>query len=322
MNNIYEIFKSLPIANEKDLNYLVEDVPGSPSGKIGKTAEGYPVFFVECQGGSSLTNINLQKLSVNFDQLCNLFNTEGQGLSKKYTIILLKSAEEDIQKYFLELMGIILQKIPVQPSTNELKKELNKVISLFTAPPSFSPEIVKGLWAELFVISKGSDPDYLINAWHVCPEDKYDYNDGIDKIEVKATNSTDRVHTFSIEQLNPNQGSQLAIASVIVISSGLGVTVFDLIDMISLKVKDIVNMLKVKEIVYTTLGIHTEESRKMKYDFSMAQNSYQLYDYKKIPSIPIESIPIEVNNVHFSSCIKDVTPVDYSTSDSKLLKSL
>ena len=62
-------------------------------------------------------------------------------------------------------------------------------------------------------------------SWHTSPNDKFDFNDGKDKIEVKSTKTVRRVHKFSLEQLHPNINSNLIIASVFVIETGHGKTI-------------------------------------------------------------------------------------------------
>lgn len=321
MVDLYSIFCGIKPAESDEKCFPAEEITSALPHRLGCSQDGFPIFFVECCDEMPTTNINLKQFSVNFNQVCNL-NEGGNTVCKKYTIILLKSLESDIQKYFLDLVYIVLKKLPVKPTVSVLKHELAKVISLFTAPPSFSKEIVQGLWAELFVIACGKDPLYLINSWHVTPEDKYDFNDGIDKIEVKATRNQDRVHAFAIEQLNPNKDSKLLIASIIVAPSGQGGNIFDLIDTISEKVADVDAILKLKEVAYQTIGPHLEESKKIRFDVNMAVNTYKLFNHYDVPAIPLSAVPYEVSNIHFSSCLKDITAVNTDTLESKLHQAL
>lgn len=321
MVDLYSIFCRIEPAESNEKSFPAEEIISMLPHRLGCSQERYPIFFVECCDEMPTTNINLKQFSVNFNQVCNLVES-GNTICKKYTIILLKSLESDIQKYFLDLVYIVLRKLPSKPTVAALKHELAKVISLFTAPPSFSKEVVQGLWAELFVIACGKDPLYLINSWHVSTEDKYDFNDGIDKVEVKATRNQDRVHAFAIEQLNPNKDSKLLIASIIVVPSGQGGNIFDLIDAISEKVADNDAILKLKEISYQTIGPHLEESKKIRFDVSMAANTYKLFNHYDIPAIPISVVPFEVSNIHFSSCLKDIATVDAKALQSKLHQSL
>ena len=137
-------------------------------------------------------------------------------IEKDFTIIQMVSDDQDLIKYFFQVISIILQRLPSRPKVSLLKEEISKVIEIFMAPLRFSKETVRGLWAELLVIERSSNPEYLINAWHVEPEDKYDFNDATDKIEVKSTAGDKRSHIFSLEQLSPEDGSSLLIASVFV----------------------------------------------------------------------------------------------------------
>ena len=321
MVDLYSIFCGIETAESNEKYFPAEEITPSLPHRLGCSQERFPIFFVECYDEMPTTNINLKQFSVNFNQLCNL-NEGDSTICKKYTIILLKSLEGDIQKYFLDLVYIVLKKLAAKPTVSALKHELAKVISLFTAPPSFSKEIVQGLWAELFVIACGKDPLYLINSWHVTPEDKYDFNDGIDKIEVKATRNQDRIHSFAIEQLNPNKDSKLLIASIIVAPSGQGGNIFDLLDAISEKVADNDAILKLKEVAYQTIGPHLEESKKIRFDVSMAANTYKLFNHYDIPAISLSVVPHEVSNIHFSSCLKDISSVDITSLQSKLHQSL
>lgn len=321
MIDLYIIFCSIKPANGDDTCFYVEDISLELPHKLGCSKEQYPIFFVETCDDTVTTNINLKQFTVNFNQACNLKN-DNSTISKKYTIILLQSLDRDIQKYFLDLIYIVLKKLPIRPTVKALKSEISKVVSLFTTPPVFSKEVIKGLWAELFVITCSKNPLYLINSWHVSPEDKYDFNDSTDKIEVKSTKNQERIHTFSIEQLNPNKDSKLIIASVIVIASGQGKNVFDLIDAISERVTDVDALIKLKEITYQTIGPHLESTKKVRFDTSMAANTLKYFNHFDVPSINSFSLPVEVSNVYFSSCLKDILATDISTTSSKLHQAL
>lgn len=322
MIDLYSIFCRITPASVNDKHFPVEEFSSSLPHKLGCSKEKYPTFFVECSDDIPTTNINLKQFNVNFNQECSIKDINGNVINKRYTIILLKSLESDIQKYFLDLVYIVLKKLPTKPTVKGLKHEISKVISLFTVPPVFSKDVVKGLWAELFVIDRSKDPHYLINSWHVSPEDKYDFNDGVDKIEVKSTKNQDRVHSFSIEQLNPNIESKLIIASIIVVESGQGSNIFDLIDSISQRVTDVDAILKLKEISYKTIGPNLEESKKICFDINMASNTYKLFNHFDVPSIPFSIIPVEVTDVNFSSCLKNIPSADLTLTKSKLHKAL
>lgn len=318
---LYRKFIDLSPNNGDSNEFTVDTIIEGRPHKIGISPEGHVLIFVECSDEKVTSNIKLKMFNVTFNRLCKLNNRENTE-EKKYGIIKLISNNSDIQKYFLDVMCIVLKKLPTLPKVEQLKREVSKVVSLFTSMPQISKETVKGLWAELFVIERSKNPLYLLKSWHVSTEDKYDFNDGIDKIEVKATSNEERIHHFAIEQLHPNKESQLLIASLIVVNSGLGKGIFDLVDSISSRVTDTDALLKLNEEVLQTIGSHIEEAKEYKYDYTLAKDNLKYYNYKDIPAIDIKNVPLGVSSVHFSSCLKGLDAVKLGKLSGNLFNSL
>ena len=219
-------------------------------------------------------------------------------------------------------MYLVLMKLAAKPKIEQLKKEVSKIVSLFTAPATISKDIIKGLWAELFLIERAKDPLYMIDSWHISPEDKYDFNDGCDKIEVKATSNENRIHHFAIEQLHPNKDSQLLVASLIVVNSGLGKDVFDLVDSISSKVSDVDALLKLNEVIMNTIGTHIEEVKGVRFDYVLAKDYIKFFNYVDIPKIKLSDVPLGVSAVHFASCLSGLNDINPNGMSSNLYKSV
>lgn len=319
--NLYKKFINLsPSYGESDEFSVDTIIYGRPH-KIGISSEGHVMIFVECSDGKVTSNIKLKMFNVTFNRLCKLNNCD-KTEEKKYGIITLLSKNSEIQKYFLDVMCIVIKKLPVLPKVEQLKREVSKIISLFTSMPQISKEAVKGLWAELLVIERSKNPLYLLKSWHVSTDDKYDFNDGIDKIEVKATSNDERIHHFAIEQLHPNKDSQLLVASLIVVNSGLGTGIFDLVDSISSRVTDTDALLKLNEEVLQTIGSHIEEARELKYDYTLAKDKIKFFNYKDVPAIDLKNVPLGVSSVHFASCLKGLNAVKLSNLSSNLFNSL
>lgn len=163
---------------------------------------------------------------------------------------------------------------------------------------------------------------YLIQAWHNSVVDKFDFNDGIDKIEVKSTSKTKRIHHFSIEQLNPNPNSELIIASVFVVETGVGESIFDLVKRIEQKIKDHDLSFRMNQIIAQTLGREISKSFDMYFDYHLALDSLQFYESKNIPSIAVQNVPNEIINVHFDTDLTNVISIKKVKTKSILHKSL
>ena len=318
---LYKKFIDLSPTNIKNNEFTVDTIIEGIPHKIGVSPEGHVMIFVECSDEKVTSNIKLKMFNVTFNRLCKL-NNHDNTVEKKYGIIKLISNNIDIQKYFLDVMCIVIKKLPVLPKVEQLKREVSKVVSLFTSMPQISKEAVKGLWAELFLIERSRNPLYLLKSWHVSTEDKYDFNDGVDKIEVKSTSNEERIHHFAIEQLHPNKESQLLIASLIIVNSGLGIGIFDLVDSISSRISDTDALLKLNEEVLQTIGCHIEETKEIKYDYTYAKDNLKFFDYKVVPAIDLKDVPLGVSSVHFASCLKGLDDVKVSKLSGNLFNSL
>lgn len=318
---LYNKFIKLSPSNGESDEFTVDTIIDGRPHKIGISSDGHVMIFVECSDEKVTSNIKLKMFNVTFNRLCKLNNCDNTE-EKKYGIITLLSNSSDIQKYFLDVMCIVIKKLPVLPKVEQLKREVSKIISLFTSMPQISKEAVKGLWAELFVIERSKNPLYLLKSWHVSTDDKYDFNDGIDKIEVKATNNDERIHHFAIEQLHPNKDSQLLVASLIVVNSGLGTGIFDLVDSITSRVTDTDALLKLNEEVLQTIGSHIDEAKELRYDYALAKDNLNFYNYKDIPTIAMQDVPMGVSSVHFASCLKGLDAVKLNKMSGNLFNSL
>lgn len=329
MNNIensgYKVFLDLQLRERSDKGYIsVESVPFSNYHKIGISNEGFPLFFVKCDNDLKSIDINLELISVLFSQECNIIEKENNS-NDTYTIVLLKTLNRDLQQYFTDVFSIILQQIEPVPTERDLYREVRKVIDLFSTIAKPAVKSIQGLWAELLVIEKASNPEYLINSWHISPYDKYDFNDSKDKLEVKSTTKSKRIHKFSIEQLNNNSGSNLLIASTFVIETGTGKSILNLRDIIVSKINNINSQLRLNEMIYKTIGKEYEKLGDIFFDYQLASDSLSFYEVTDIPHININLIPIQVTNVTFDCDLTNIPTVldrEFEIKDSLLFKSL
>lgn len=313
-NNLLQIFLDLK-NSQKDFSdaYKVVSISNKGRHKLGCTEEGFPIYFIECSDNQKSSDIRLQLVDVFFNRECSLYSTVDKIIGKTYCMVILKSIQNDLIRYFLDVFNLVLNRLPISPSTKELGKEIAKLVRLFMNLPTYSLETLQGLWAEMLVIEQARNPDYLIESWHVSTTDKYDFNDGIDKIEVKSTVKSCRSHQFALEQLNPNENSRLIIASIQMIKTGVGFTIFDLEKKIAQRLKQNDTITKLKEIILKTLGPNLEDVQKVCYDYSLAVDSLKFYDYTDVPCIKKDDVPQNVSEVHFMSDLTNVSDIDRET---------
>ena len=307
MRKIHELYSELQnkVSNKSDFAPVTK-ILDSDTFLLGISEEKTPMFLIDCEFENAVADSKLEYISVLFNKTCRIIDDENQESSKTYSIIILNSDNYDFQNYFLEVMYLMLQNIPQNPTSSQLKTEIDKIIKLFSCMSKPAVKTIQGLWAELLVIEQSKNPEYLIKAWHSSPNSKFDFDDGSDKIEVKSTSRTERMHSFALEQLNPNKNSKLVIASVFVHQTGIGKNINDLRDQILLRINDIQVQAIFDSMIFKTLGNELETAFDFCYDYQLAVDELKVYNAELIPKINVENIPAEISDIHFSCNLSNV----------------
>lgn len=325
MQSVFKIYQDLQkqSASKAD-GFNIAALPAVKNHKIGISASGQPMFFIKCDDSTKTKSLdsNLEFISVQFNRECQLISNKKKFAEGVYTIISLKTDSIDLQEYFLEVVFLVVKKLSAIPKLKELKVEVEKLINLFSKFSKPPTKTIQGLWAELLVIEQSKNAEYLIQSWHSAVSDKFDFNDGADKIEVKSTARSRRVHNFSIEQLNPNKNSNLIVASVFTVETGIGKNIFDLVEMIEKKVKDRNLLFRINEILAQTLGKDFEKTFEMFFDYQLAVDTLEFYESENIPKIDTQFILSEISNVRFDSDLTEVQAIKKLKTKSLLHKSL
>lgn len=317
INTLYSSFKELKNQVAGQGRFTVIAIDGLAH-KLGISQEGFPKFFVRTNSSaSSVQNIIREILSIEYNVSCKLIDDAGHTEDDTFCIITLRSLDTPLQVYFVEIFTMMLLKLQPIPSNRELSVEIENLIAIFDALTSPPKKKVQGLWAELLVIDQSTRPEVLINAWHSSPSAKYDFTLGRDKIEVKSTSSEERLHKFSLDQLNPSPNSRLLIASIVVRESGKatdGLSVRDLYEKIRNRVPAVDSQLRLYTIIAETIGSDIAKLESIFYDYTAAVDFLEFYDYHDIPSISKDNVPPLVSEVRFSSNLNGL--IDVRSNDS------
>lgn len=325
MQNVFKIFQELRNQSPNyGGNFPIAALPSIKNHKIGISQNGQPMFFIKCNNSTKAKSLdtNLEFISVQFNRQCQLITKKGKTEEGNYTIISLKTDSDYLQEYFLKIVFVLIKNISEKSLLKDLKIEIDKLISLFSKFSKPALKTIQGLWAELLIIEQSKNSDYVIQSWHSSISDKYDFNDGIDKIEVKSTTKGRRIHSFSLEQLTANPNSKLIIASVFAIETGKGTSVFDLVEKIENKINDKNLAFRINEMVAITLGKEFEKSFDVFFDYQFAIDSIQYYNSIDITTINDYNIPSNITNVRFDCDLTDIKKVANHKTKSKLHNSM
>ena len=323
--SLINIFSKLYSENKASGNFFtVESIPYLENHKLGITKDNRPIFFVQCETDDSIKaiDLNLELIKVQYNRKCKLIQLDSTEIDDCYTLIELKSEVFDLQSYFIEVINLLIKNIGISPTFKILKQEVEKVTKLFSILSKPGIKSIQGIWGELLIISESNDPDYLIKAWHVNSKDKFDFNDGEDKIEVKTTSKENRIHIFSYDQLTPNQNSKLIITSIKTIQTGIGINIPELVDIIKSKGISTDSLYKMQILIGETLGKDIEKINEIKFDYRQAVDSIRYFESIKIPIIDSKNIPEEISNLKFDCNLENCEYIEVLNYISKLHSTL
>jgi len=309
--NLIEQFDTLAIPDNDDRRILTaSSIPEYPHFRIAIDGDGNPVILLSVLNSVknlSLKNFRLKHLQLAHNVECKI-SENGKTTHEPFTIITFTNKDRHLQEYFLRISESLIRSLETKPTQEQVVDSFKKFIEVFRALSDTPTNTVQGLWAELFLIDISDKPASLLNYWHNIPQERFDFNSGEEKIEIKSSGNFERIHTFSAEQLNPPSGTSVLIGSVFIRPKSTGHSLQDFVNSISRKLGDDIELIdKLNRIVIQTLGSSLEQGIKLKFDHQVASESFKLYRHEDIKRIEELSIPIEVTEVRYKS---DLTAIE------------
>lgn len=325
--NCFDLFRSLEASSEQTYNVCV--MPNKAH-LIGKTNIGQPIFFIKNRESAKKPSpIAMEWLQVSYDVRCSVkCNTKTS--ESKYSTVLLAASDEILQSYFVNIMEVLLNELLELPSAEELQTCIMNLIQIFSVKSNEPKKTVQGLWAELAIIYLSKAPQKFLSAWHSDPKSKIDFSCGSELLEVKSTKSEERRHSFSLDQLNPSVGIKELVASMVVREAGhseYGLSVEDLRQRIQQKIDDDALGKKLYTVILETLGKDYNSASTLYFNILEARTSLKFYDFKEIPRIQKETVPVGVSGVEFKSDLSGIPDIsqkspDYVISQTEMFRDL
>jgi hypothetical protein len=308
--NLIKAFNNLPIPNSLSENaFSAVPIPSFINHRLGKDRLENPCLLIDISNSSSIntTKQKLYNLLIFHNLSCEI--VANSNISKQnFSCIRYIGNDNEIKQTFLKTCEFLLPHLGNNPNQENINEIINKLIELFRSLKEPARKSIQGLWAELFLIANSSNIERSVKAWHICPEETYDFNFKEFRIEVKSTQKRNRVHHFSFQQLSPPQNTKLYIASVQLDILANGVSVLDLIDNICDGLADNFSLIeKVKLIAYSTLGSSVSHISEIRFDYDLAKESLSFFDYMDVPKISL--IPKGVSEVRFCSDLENIDKI-------------
>lgn len=317
--NLVEQFMGLDVPTGTDGKiFNAEPISEYPNFRIAVDLDGHPVllFSILSSPVSTYKNFKLKYLSLLQNIRCKI--TEYNNISyENFSVVTFTSNEPFLQTYFLKIAETFIQSLSRDPSAGEISDTLNKFVEIFQVLDDTPTKTIQGLWAELLVIDCCKLTPTLLSFWHNSPDDKFDFNAGSERIEVKSSLNYERKHSFTSEQLSPPMGSVVIVASVLMKHDTKGKNIQDLIDNIASKVDDWELVEKLNSVVCKTLGSSLENGLTTKFDYEFSKLTLNFFHHKDIAKICEQDIPDEVTNVRFTSDLSRIKGIELDNFSGK-----
>lgn len=304
-SEIPKIFESLPLPKQSSASscsFSAFPLAGDSAHKLAKDEGGCPCLLVATRTAAKIQTrvpLILENLAMLFDLSCQVSTPNSPTQSGTFTVLKCVAADPVVRSYFLSLLPGISAAIGGSGDRAKVAAVIEDLVELFRALGAAPKKEIQGLWGELLLIHEAENPAILAQAWHAEPSDRYDFNKGGERIDVKTTSQVPRKHHFLLEQLCPPNETKLIIASIVVQRSGAGLSVFDLLDEIWRKVAQQPQLhLRLVRLVHQTLGNTWQSARNVRFDHEAARQSLEYYDSTQIPKVCLP-LPQGVSQVNF-----------------------
>lgn len=311
--NLIDLYDSLSLPENDGKVFNAIPIPEYPNFRVAIDFEGNAVLLLSVSKrikDLSLKNFRLKYLQLEQNLECKIYENDSFKL-QTFTVITFRCSDRNLQEYFLRISESLVKTVGQNPTQQQVIDSLKKFVEVFKTLTDSPTNTVNGLWAELFLIENSTNPKELINYWHNIPEEKFDFNAGTERIEVKSSSNFERKHIFSAEQLNPPSDTQVLIASVFLKQHNSGNSIQYLIDRISEKIDyDFDTVEKLNTIVFRTLGSSLEHSIGVKFDYDIAQQSLRFYRHQDIDKIEEVHIPNNVSEVKYKSDLTSIKAIE------------
>jgi hypothetical protein len=309
-----QLFESLvlPLQQPAANNLSAIAIPESESHRLAKDSNGSPCLLLHNPvAGSRLVPIRLQNLMVSYDVPCTITQQNGTREHGNFTIVKCSNSDPNLFPYFLRIISPIVITLGPAPTAAAVRRAISGLVELFQALSAPAKKSIQGLWAELLLIRRSTNPSAAAAAWHRMPEEHFDFVAGRQRLEVKSSSTRRREHHFSLAQLQPPGESRVVVASLFVERVGGGVSLRQLFDEIRTRLASQPALVtQLDAMFYSTLGSSWSDAMDERFDQELADDSLRFFDAKDVPKID-GLIPPTVSEVHFRSDLSAVIPLEH-----------
>jgi len=261
--------------------------------RIARNVEGQPCFLIEAAGEGSLVAPRLQHLRILPNARCELKGKDGELTTRRLTVLEPVDVEHRLARFLVNVYLTVALEAGPRPSPEKVQVLLGKVADLFRRLGTTPRTTAQGLWTELFLISSSEDALLTARAWHDDFGDRWDFADGMLRLEAKSSGSTgDRRHHFTHAQLCPAEELEVWIVSLWAVRGESAVTIGQLLDQLRDRLRGSPDLIsRIERIVVSAAGEAASEMFSEAFEPSVAAASAQLVSARDVPKPTCEQSP-------------------------------
>lgn len=282
--------------------YAVLPVPDYQSYFVGKDRDSYACLLITTADFSRRQPpIRLESLDVQFGLPCYIKKAHGPDQEERFTVIRCRSLDHEIVRYFFFICNAVLRIVGDRPAQHTVASAVHRLAAIFQKTQKPPARTVNGLFGELYLIYRSTNPVRTLAAWRTDETARFDFVEGDVCLDVKATTGRVRAHSFSYEQCNSPPNTLSIVASMFVERVSRGITLRTLIDdILAVVASDMDLALKLHEVTAATLGTSIKEAMELAFDVTLTDTSLRFFNLADVPSIR-GPLPAGVSDVRFRS---------------------
>ena len=212
--------------------FTVAPVPGSYGVFLGVDMTGYPVLFVVAEAGALEPPLRTNKLSLHIGQSYSLAGLDDSASVEMLHALRCETSDSaDVETFLLLAEALLVSQGAERIDRHALTSFFRSMVRLFAVTPAKDLQAERrGLWGELFIMSRVQGFRFWAPFWHSEVERRFDFSCGRNRVEVKVTTRPERTHHFSHRQIYATEGEEIVVASIVATEDDSGLSLRQLID--------------------------------------------------------------------------------------------
>ena len=217
-----------------------------------------------------------------------------------FHIITCISEDLNIERDFMTTISSIFSSNTESFSANQILDLFTSINNIFTVTPERDTfDLQVGVFGELFSIKVLEDNGFyrLIDDWHSNFYTKHDIEiDKKNRIEIKATSKTERIHEFNHDQIS-RKDVNVYVVSLILEITEKGLSLSDLMDIMINRTTSLEKKITI-ELLRKKCGL-SQDNKGICVSEELAINKMKIFDAKDLPQISSD-IPDTISNIRYN----------------------